>query len=113
MTEMPWPIRLLGLGPSCPFVTFAFKARLSPLITSTSTRQGAPFVRDVGGGGEGGNCARCEIPPMIRTEAITLTTPRHNRRVPLAISLWLNPVFRPYGMRIIMERLVFMARVSA
>ena len=37
---MPWPIRLLGLGPSCPFVTFAFKARLSPLITSTSTRRG-------------------------------------------------------------------------
>jgi hypothetical protein len=25
----------------------------------------------------------------------------------------LNPVFRPYGMRIIMERLVFVARVSA
>jgi len=32
---------------------------------------------------------------MIQTETITSATPRHNRRVPLAISLWLNPVFRP------------------
>jgi hypothetical protein len=73
---MPWPIRLLGLGPSCPFVTFAFKARLSPLITSTSTRQGVLFVRDVGGGGEGETAPVAKSGPMIRTEAFTSTTPR-------------------------------------
>jgi hypothetical protein len=35
---------------------------------------------------------------MIRTEAITVSDPRHNRiRAPLAISLWLTPVFRPFA----------------
>jgi hypothetical protein len=31
----------------------------------------------------------------------------------MTVATRLNPVFRPYGMRIVMEGLVFMARVCA
>jgi hypothetical protein len=61
---MPWPIPLL----------------VSSLIHEHINTQGRHSFVMPEAVVKGGHCARCEIRPMIRTEAITVSGPRHNRK---------------------------------